>query len=571
MSDPAPSVSALREPLARCMESLDSITDPDRFEAVIQRTFDALPSEIAPPSDEFRPVLVGELFRFIQRQYRNGGGQICLWRFIKRLPPAQLSPGFPAGEEEEILDALFRVFLYSHPLDDLTCLFIPVKEPERIPRYMDWIRRYYYHASYPTSLLWFYALDSSLSALFPDEMVYIGDRIENSSDQIFRPDFNGGESVLLKRYSDAAGHFVALRGKVAEDEFRQIFTFLEREFRDRCLSRSIHRRVRDSETELREWEKFADVLKFGVSDRHESGCVSFSDMRASTAFLNLHGKGFYLNRIQQPFFEQTQLVSRRYRGRIDKFMGDNVMCVFLNRTLADESEVGDAAVRHNFFAIVELCRILNELIAAGEIGDTQLGLRSGVTYGDQVLRSNLGNDFVRDFTVTGETVNLAARLEHISIQELKLHNQMYFRRTLDRFPEIRQLLSVTPDREGLNAETRRVIRDFTLFQNIASNLDLLERARFDIRMNTDFYDRIRRHLLRNGYVLENPQAAEMHGYERFQGRGVAFAFYALYYNPKGFAGFEKIWILPLDPALLSALDPERLRQGVFAAAETKKP
>jgi class 3 adenylate cyclase len=571
MTDPAPSAAALREPLAACMEALAALADPEQSEAVLQRTFDELPAEMEPPPEEFRPVFGGELFRFIQRQYRGGGGRICLWRFIKRLPPAQLSPGFPAGPEEEILDALFRVFLYSHPLDDLTCLFIPVKEPESIPRYLDWIRRYYYHASYPTSLLWLYALDSSLSALFPDEMIYIGDRAEDSPDQIFRPDFTGAESVLLKRYSDAPGHFVALRGKVAEDEFRQIFTFLEREFRDRCLSRSIHRRTRDSEEEPREWEKFADVLKFGVSDRHESGCVSFSDMRSSTEFLNLHGKEFYLNRIQQPFFERTQLVSRRYRGRIDKFMGDNVMCVFLNRALSGETERGDAAVRHNFFAIVELCRILGALIAEGEIADTRLGLRSGVTYGGQVLRSNLGNDFVRDFTVTGETVNLAARLEHISIHELKLHNQMYFRRTLDRFPEIRQLLSVTPDREGLNAETRRVIRDFTLFQNITSNLDLLERARFDIRMNTAFYERIRRHLLRNGYALENPQAAEIHGYERFQGRGLAFSFYAIHYNPKGFSGFEKIWILPLDPGLLATLDPERLRQGVFAAAETKKP
>jgi class 3 adenylate cyclase len=571
MTDPAFSAASLREPLAACMESLASLTDPDQFEAVIQGAFNQLPAEIDTPADTFPSVLAGELFRFIQRQYQGGNGRICLWRFIKRLPPAQLSPDFPARPEEEILDALFRVFLYSHPLDDLTCLFIPVKEPETIPHCMDWIRRYYYHASYPTSLLWLYALDSSLSALFPDEMIYIGDRAEDSPGQIFRPDFNGRENVLLKRYSDAPGHFVALRDKVAEDEFRQIFTFLEREFRDRCLSRSIHRRTRDSEEELREWEKFAGVLKFGVSDRHESGCVSFSDMRSSTEFLNLHGKEFYLNHIQQPFFEQTQLVSRRYRGRIDKFMGDNVMCVFLNRALSGEAERGDAAARHNFFAIVELCRILNALIAQGDITGTRLGLRSGVTYGDQVLRSNLGNDFVRDFTVTGETVNLAARLEHISIHELKLHNQMYFRRTLDRFPEIRQLLSVTPDREGLNAETRRVIRDFTLFQNITSNLDLLERVRFDIRMNTDFYERIRRHLLRGGYALQNPQSAEMHGYERFQGQGFTLSFYALYYNPKGFAGFEKIWILPLDPGLLAALDPERLRQGVFAVTGTKKP
>lgn len=571
MTDAAPPARALRAPLTQCVKSLAALTDPERSEPVLRRTFAEAPAAVSADGERFPPYFNRELFRFIQRHYRFGAEGVCLWRFIKKLPAAQLDPEPTPSDDEAVLDALFRVFLYSHPLDDLTCLFIPIGETDRIPLYMSWIRRYYYHASYPTSLLWLYALDSSLSSLFPDEMIYMGHQSADSPERIFRPQFGEGESVLLKRYSDAPGHFVVLDGKVADDEFRQIFTFLEREFRDRCLSRSVNRRSRDSDEALRDWEKFADVLKFGVSDRHESGCVSFSDMRSSTAFLNRHGKAFYLNRVQQPFFERTQLVSRRHRGRIDKFMGDNVMCVFLNRALNDADAEGEAAVRRNFFAIVELCRILNDLIAAGRVGDTPLGLRSGVTYGDQILRSNLGNEFVRDFTVTGETVNLAARLEHISIHELKLHNQMYFRRTLDRFPEIQQLLSVTPDREGLNAETRRVLRDFTRFQNIASNLDRLERARFDIRMNTDFYKRIRRHLLRAGCALDNHPASELHGYERFQGDGFTLSAYALFYNPKGFTGFEQIWIMPLEPELLTALDPERLRRGALAPSGGEKP
>jgi hypothetical protein len=246
-----------------------------------------------------------------------------------------------------------------------------------------------------------------------------------------------------------------------------------------------------------------------------------------------------------------------------------VMCVFLDRAREAGEATGEAAVLRNFFAIVELCRILDGLIREGEIADTRLGLRSGVTYGDQILRSNLGNEFVRDFTVTGETVNLAARLEHISIHELKLHNQMYFRRTLERFPEIRQLLSVTPDRESLNDETRRILRDYTLFQNIASNLELLERARFDIRMNADFYERLRRRLIRDGYEIGNAETADLHGYEHFRGQGFELSVYALYYNPKGFAGFERIWILPLASDLLEALDPERLGEGAFALGPAK--
>ena len=107
-----------------------------------------------------------------------------------------------------------------------------------------------------------------------------------------------------------------------------------------------------------EWEKFKDVLKFGVSDRAEDGCISFSDLRSSTEFLNTHGKNIYLNQIQQPFFEYTELISKKYNGRIDKFMGDNVMCVFLNGNMNDKSreEQKTEAILNNLFALFSLCK-----------------------------------------------------------------------------------------------------------------------------------------------------------------------------------------------------------------------
>jgi len=113
------------------------------------------------------------------------------------------------------------------------------------------------------------------------------------------PDFNASESVLLKRFSDKAEHFLQMKNKDANNEFLDIFTNLE------------------------------------------NGCISFSDLRNSTTFLNKYGKNLFRNSIQQPFFEKTKLVSKKYTGRIDKFMGDNVMCAFLQAEDEKQHEESD--------------------------------------------------------------------------------------------------------------------------------------------------------------------------------------------------------------------------------------
>lgn len=542
--------------IQECMSMLNNISSPEQAEQILNRTFGACPGNIVPDSDTYNDILSFELHRYIIKSYKHKKQNVCLWRFIKNLSQDQLNYENNTDPALNLLDSLIRIYLYSDPLDDLTCTFIPVSMTSensnlRIKQYLSWIKHYFYDANYPTSLLWLYALDSSLASLLPDEIIFLGKRCKNRAENIMTPDFNGEDTVLIKRFSDEPGHFLKLEGKVANDEFRQIFNFLEREFEDRCLSRSGKLSdYKDRETYKKEWEKFEDVLRFGVSDAHESGCVSFSDMRASTEFLNVHGKNVYLNRIQQPFFEKTKVISEKYKGRIDKFMGDNVMCIFLNSHNKNNTDLNDNTVLNNFFAVFDLCRILFELIDKLGLKESKLGLRSGVTYGDQILRSNLGNDFVRDFTVTGETVNLAARLEHISIHELKLHNKMYFQNTIERFSEISRLVSVCKDEGRLNPETLEVIQKFILYQNIYSNLEKLENARFDIRFNKKFYIILKDFFIKKGFHVQNSEMSEIHGYEEFNINGFSLKFYFLYYNPKGFDKFERIRVLPLEPETL---------------------
>jgi len=543
------------------IDTLNGMAGQDAIEAKLRETFKDAPLEIEPDSDDYYSLMNYHLYNNIVKMYRDGESHVCLWRFYKKLSDDQLNT---ENQDEEIsmLDSLVRVYFFSEPLDDLTCIFIPINDSDQVDDYLKWIKNYFYNENYPTSLLWLYALDSSMSSFFPDEIIYIGKRKESTEKNIMIPDFDFESATLIKRYNGEDGHHNITEGREANKEFNQIFKFLKTEYEDRCLSHSAKQdHSVDPKDVKEEWEKFEEVLLYGVSDKTESGCISFSDLRNSTEFLNRYGKNIFRNMIQQPFFEKTKLISRQYGGRIDKFMGDNVMCVFLSRDSEnDNRDISDKeTILNNFFAIFDLCRVLLELLEAENLEDSHLGLRSGVSYGKEILRSNLGNELVRDFTVTGETVNLAARLEHFSFNELKIHNADYFDECIERIPDIERMVLMVDDKTQFNPETRRIIQEYTKYQNIVTNLEVLSKVRFDIRLNDDFYQDLKGNLIERGYTFVNPETADTYGFEHFEIEGFDFYFYFSFYNPKGFDKFEKIWIVPLEIEILENLDITKIR------------
>ncbi len=549
----------LRNEISAMMDTLANIHDQDEVERILKQTYSKMEDRVIKPAEKFYNDINQELYRNILRHYKYGDDKVCLWRFYKKISTDQINCKFEQNTPQELLDFYIRTYYYSDPLDDLTCIFIPINDADLIEKYLNWIKYYFYDVNYPTSLLWLYALDSTMLPLFPDEIVFLGRRIDSEHEDIMIPDFTEKGSVLFKRFSEDESDYVKLYGSDANKEFSKLFNFLEIDYRDRCLSRT-GESTEDGKDDG--WEKFEDVLRFGVSDRSERGCVSFSDLRSSTDFLNKFGKNIFRNIIQQPFFEQTKLISKRFMGKIDKFMGDNVMCVFLNQndpgTSSNEREF--SSISNNFAAIFSLCKVLYTLLQNNKMENTKLGLRSGVAHGRQILRSNLGNEIVRDFTVTGETVNLAARLEHISIQELILNNERYFENTINRFPQISELLNVMKDFENLNPETEFILDNYTLYQNIMSNLQLLAKARFDIRINDSYYNFLKDFFIKKGYKSPeiNEKKRNIHGYEEFIIEGYSLKFYFSFYQPKGFQNYEKIWILPLDIDVLFNLDIEQV-------------
>jgi len=111
-----------------------------------------------------------------------------------------------------------------------------------------------------------------------------------------------------------------------------------------------------------------------------------------------------VHRILGRFFEVADGLVTRYGGSVDKHIGDNVMAVF-GAPLAH----GDDPVR----AVRTAIDIHKAMPGLSEELGTSLQVHIGIASG-QVVASDTGSSHHTEYTVTGDTVNLAARLDGLA-------------------------------------------------------------------------------------------------------------------------------------------------------------
>src|SRR5207302_1836026 len=102
------------------------------------------------------------------------------------------------------------------------------------------------------------------------------------------------------------------------------------------------------------------------------------------------------------YFDKLCPVIKKNHGSIDKFVGDCIMAVFHGH---DGVAPAEDAVR----AGLEMQRVLHEEFNAGktEKFENRVGINTGI-----VVQGDIGaRDYRRDFTVIGDVVNIASRLE----------------------------------------------------------------------------------------------------------------------------------------------------------------
>jgi adenylate cyclase len=155
---------------------------------------------------------------------------------------------------------------------------------------------------------------------------------------------------------------------------------------------------------VKKLQKDPSLLKLGGDTRTMT--YLFSDIRGFTPIseqfkTDPQGLGNLINRYMTPM---TDLVMRK-EGTIDKYIGDALMAIW-NAPL-DVDNHAQLAIETAQEMEVELANLNKELKADGLM---ELGVGIGINTGDAVV-GNMGSNQRFDYTVLGDSVNLAARLE----------------------------------------------------------------------------------------------------------------------------------------------------------------
>jgi adenylate cyclase len=173
--------------------------------------------------------------------------------------------------------------------------------------------------------------------------------------------------------------------------------------------------------------KDRDRLKLGGN--RSLVAVLFSDIRNFTTLSETHSAeevvatlNDYFTRMIEPIF--------RYEGTLDKFIGDAIMAVFgapLNHP--DDAE---RAVR----AALDMRRALREYNRdRAARGQPPIETGIGITMGE-AISGNIGSEQRMDYTVIGDTVNVASRLEGLtkSHEHKILINEAVYLEVKDKIP-----------------------------------------------------------------------------------------------------------------------------------------
>ena len=146
------------------------------------------------------------------------------------------------------------------------------------------------------------------------------------------------------------------------------------------------------------------TLKPDFRSEKRDVCVMFLDIRNFTGYAEKTAPEEVVAYLESLFEFMIEIVNRHH-GVINKFLGDGFMAVF-GAPISEGSDCfnGVAAAR-------EILARVQEEVALGHVAPTKVGI--GLHAGEAVTGS-IGSSLRREYTVIGDVVNLASRIEKLN-------------------------------------------------------------------------------------------------------------------------------------------------------------
>jgi class 3 adenylate cyclase len=156
----------------------------------------------------------------------------------------------------------------------------------------------------------------------------------------------------------------------------------------------------------REWrdERFRHLYLPSTRERRQEISVLFGDLVGFTGFAERSTPGEVAAVLNAYWSTAAPLITRRFGGELEKFIGDGVLAVFNSR--GDQPDHAERAAR----AALELQQ---ELAALAERHPEWPPMRVGINSGEAVMREIGGPGHVA-YPLVGDTVNTGARLEQLA-------------------------------------------------------------------------------------------------------------------------------------------------------------
>jgi class 3 adenylate cyclase len=154
-------------------------------------------------------------------------------------------------------------------------------------------------------------------------------------------------------------------------------------------------------------EILKDPGKIAPGGKKQEVTILFSDIRGFTAFSEGHDPEEVISHLNEYLSAMVDIIFK-YEGTLDKFIGDAIMAVFGSPITHDDDPV--RAVKTALEMQKRLVLLNTEWVKKGRTPLTiGIGINTGV-----VIVGNIGDVRRMEYTVIGDNVNLASRLEDLT-------------------------------------------------------------------------------------------------------------------------------------------------------------